>query len=287
VLREGEYEFTAASQTGGLARITVSDPNALPNLRESYLWAHGQLVGDKASNESLNSIFTSTPQRLSSRIICPRLLDPDTRYTAFLVPVTDVGCAAGLGTSATPPPADAGMGSTGTSTGHDPASKFAWDTPNTVSSSVGPLPVYYSFSFTTADAGDFYSLALRLSAEVLNAVGSRPLAVDDPRNLNTWGAPPTRKLPPVTSGNAALHLEGALSPPPPEPPPPREPPPRPTPDEWTDSDRQKFQQALASVLNVSQPATDDPASSDPIVVPPIYGRYHAARTMLLREGRDG
>jgi len=255
-----EYPLPPTTQPGALPTITPS-VNALPDLKESYLWAHAQLVGDE-NGDTLDTIFTNTPQRLSSRIICPRLLEPDTGYTAFLVPATDVGCQAASGTAPTPPAASA------------PAINPAWDKTN--NSTQPSLPVFYSFSFVTAANGDFLSLALRLSAQVMSGLGTRPMAVDDPRNLDNWGAPPTWGLPPVTSGNQTLNLAGALATPPPPPPPPPAPAPPPPPDEWTTTDKQTFQPALANVLNVSQPATDNPADPDPIVGPPMYGRYHAA-----------
>jgi hypothetical protein len=348
-----EYTSAPATQSGALPTITPS-LDALPDLSESYLWAHAQLVGD-ANGDTLDTIFTNTPQRLSSRIICPRLLEPDTGYTAFLVPATDVGCQAASGTSPAPPAAGAS------------AINLAWNKANNIAPPA--LPVFYSFSFVTAENGDFLSLVLRLSARVLSGLGTRPVAVDDPRNLDNWGAPPTWGLPPVTDNDAILHLSGALMTPPPaavlagfqltvgtsgtvqvSAPQQSNAPapvfditggpvsfdtslgqtatdiatainantattgytatadasnatvtvtapasfgiftltltiaatgtmntgPLPT-DEWSSTDKAAFQPALASVLNLAaNPVTDNPSDPDPIVVPPIYGRYHAA-----------
>ena len=139
----------------------------------------------------------------------------------------------------------------------------AWN----VGDAVVNLPVYYSFSFSTADAGDFRSLALRLKPTVLSGVGSRPLGVDDTRNQTGWNVPG------ATSHGAALDLHGALDtvPPPGSPPPP---------DEWSAADQAVFKPALANVISAATPVTGNPADPDPVVVPPIYGRYHAAVTSV-------
>ena len=90
------------------------------------------------------------------------------------------------------------------------------------------------------------------------------MGVDDARNEAAW------KVPAATSGDASLDLHGALDalPPPSGPPP----------DEWSAADQAVFQPALANVLNLATPVTGNPADPDPVVAPPIYGRYHAAIT---------
>lgn len=247
VLAASEYKLTKASTSQGLDWIQVSNnPQILPDLGESWAWAHAQLTGD-LSGAALSDVVTNQPQRLVSRLLCPRALQPDTQYTAFLVPSFLMGAQAGL------PPSVASK-----ATATNPLGP-AWN----VGDAVVNLPVYHSFTFTTSDAGDFKSLATRLTPQVLTGVGSRPMAVDDPRNLASW------KVPPATSAGATLGLHGALdtvspqgSPPPP--------------DDWNGGDKAAFQPALANVINAAVPVTGNPADPDPVVVPPIYGRYHAA-----------
>ena len=250
VLADGEYKLTPALQTGGMATVTVkNEASLLPDLRESWLWAHAQLTGDPGGR-TLDEVFASYPQRFVSRIICPRQLSDNLNYTAFLVPAFKAGCDAVL---APPPPAGAAPPTT---------TDIAWDTSNSAVQEV-TLPVYFSFSFRTAPAGDFASLATRLHAQRLTEVGKRPLAVDDPRNEKFW------VLPPVTSEGKILQLGGALTAPG-----------NPPPDEWSNADKQLFRPALAKVLNLNVPVTENPADPDPVVVPPIYGRYHAAITSV-------
>jgi hypothetical protein len=90
--------------------------------------------------------------------------------------------------------------------------------------------------------------------------------VDDARNQKAW------KVPAATSGGATLDLHGALDSLPPAS--------GPLPDEWSAADQAAFQPALANVLNLAAPVTGNPADPDPVVVPPIYGRYHAAVTSV-------
>ena len=245
------YTLTKASSPQALDWIHLSNnPQVLPDLADSWAWVHTQLTGALGS-DTLPSLVTNNPQRFVSRLLCPRALQPDTAYTAFLVPAFLAGAQAAL-------PADLPTPSTATD-----ALGPAW---NIGDASVN-LPVYGSFSFSTGDAGDFMSLAKRLTPQVLTGVGSRPMAVDDARNQSAWNVPA------ATSGGATLDLHGALdtltapgsSPPP---------------DEWSSSDHATFKPELAAVLNVATPVTGNAADPDPVVVPPIYGRYHAAVTSV-------
>jgi hypothetical protein len=245
------YTVTKASSPQALDWIHLSNnPQVLPDLADSWAWVHTQLTGALGS-DTLPSLVTNNPQRFVARLLCPRALQPDTAYTAFLVPAFLAGAQAAL-------PANLPTPSTATD-----ALGPAW---NIGDASVN-LPVYSSFSFSTGDAGDFMSLAKRLTPQVLTGVGSRPMAVDDARNQSAWNVPA------ATSGGATLDLHGALdtltapgsSPPP---------------DEWSSSDQATFKPALAAVLNVATPVTGNAADPDPVVVPPIYGRYHAAVTSV-------
>jgi hypothetical protein len=102
VLADGEYQLTAASTSPGLDTITLSNsPQVLPDLDDSWAWAHTQLSGD-LNGDQLDDLVVNQPQRFTSRILCQRALRPDTHYTAFLVPAFDIGAKAGL----TPPSAD-------------------------------------------------------------------------------------------------------------------------------------------------------------------------------------
>lgn len=248
VLEGSEFTLNKASTSQGLDWITLSNnPQVLPDLAESWAWAHTQLTGALQPGDDLAKIATQSPQRLVSRLLCPRSLKPDAHYTGFLVPAFLMGAQAGLPPTVSP-----------AATANYPLGP-AWN----VGDAVVNLPVYHSFSFSTADAGDFKSLALRLEPRVLTGVGSRALGVDDARNASAWGV--VR----ATSSGSPLDLHGALD----TVPPPGSPP---ATDPWSGADQAAFKPALAKILNVANPVSGDPADPDPVVVPPIYGRYYAA-----------
>jgi hypothetical protein len=119
----------------------------LPSLEDAWAWSHAQVIGSMTANEP------SISERLSadhapvnlSRILCPRKLEPNHSYIACLVPAFDAGVQAGLGKS---------VGTLG------PAWTRAADNSDSEQSMI--LPCYDNWTFSTAAAGDFHSLAERL-----------------------------------------------------------------------------------------------------------------------------
>jgi hypothetical protein len=201
---------------------------ALQDLADSWSWAHVQVSGDAALADAL----LNAPGNVISRLLCPRRLDPETSYTAFLVPAFEIGRQAGLGQDVS------------ALTTADPA----W-----TRATAGPLrlPIYYQFQFHTSDAGDFESLVRRLTPSVLPAeVGQRLLDVSE-------------STPQVRSAGPPLGLEGALKSLSTQP------------TAWNDPDKSAFQTDVETFINHPD-ASFNPADPDPIVAPPIYGRWHAA-----------
>ena len=95
-----------------LARITADPgrplptlecpPTELPDLDESWAWAHAQYVGDFTIPTGLPAALADRPLQTVSRLLCPRRLDPSSggtapRYYACLVPAFEAGRKAGLG----------------------------------------------------------------------------------------------------------------------------------------------------------------------------------------------
>jgi hypothetical protein len=158
-----------------LPAIDVTSVAALQPLDDAWNWAHTQVSGDGG----LAATEAGSPSSVISRLLCPRRLDPETAYTAFLVPTFEIGRLAGL---------DLDISAVHTS---DPA----W-----TSTTGAPLrlPVYYRFGFHTSDQGDFESLVRRLVPRKFDAtIGERPMAVDDP-------------MPDIPSAGTPLMLQGAL-----------------------------------------------------------------------------
>jgi len=231
VLKDGECT-PPSGVTVPLPVVTVNRLNALQNLDDSWNWAHVQVSGDV----DLSAALGSSPGRTLSRLLCPRRLDPDTHYTAFLVPAFELGCRVGLGEDVSGVETQA----------------MSWGPQTTAPLK---LPFYASFEFHTSDAGDFESLVRRLQPQVLPPeVGIRDMAADQPlANFPSAGGP--------------LGLQGALS----------SPTTQDTP--WPDPGKQNFQSSLQQLINVPAALQDDPThpkDGDPQIVPPMYGRWHAA-----------
>jgi hypothetical protein len=116
----------------------------LPDLADRWAWAHAQVAC--ASTTDVAQTLANHPDRTLSRLLSPRRLLPFRAYIACVVPAFLSGRIAGLGRDPATEPTLV--------TGHEPA----WS-PSDVPSE---LPVYYSWSFRTGEAGDFESLAQRL-----------------------------------------------------------------------------------------------------------------------------
>jgi hypothetical protein len=155
VLADDEFKILAGSQP--LPQISINDASTLPNLEESWAWAHAQIAG---TTTDLAETVRKEPGRTISRLVSQRYLRPRTHYQAFVVPTFAIGVLAGTG--GTVPNA------VGTQT--DPA----W----TQADANKVLPIYYQFEFATGERGDFESLARQLVPRVLpDTVGIRPMSV--------------------------------------------------------------------------------------------------------------
>ena len=203
-----------------LPRIDVP-VSELPDLSESWAWAHAQVVELDAS-QSVEQILGSQPERNLSRLVCPRRLEPETHYLACVVPAFEAGRKAGLGLEVTAADEDR-LGP-------------AW----TATQTTARLPVYYHWEFATGTGGDFETLARRLTPRPVGDVGRRKLRV----GRQPFGLPDA----------GVLQLEGALV----------------APGELTrPAPSAEFRTALRDLLN--------PGVGDPVVAPPVYGSWQAAR----------
>ncbi|MGY3684948.1 hypothetical protein [Streptomyces sp. TE33382] len=194
----------------------------LPDPATLHLWAHTQTLPGHETD----------PRRSVSRLLAPRRLLPYTGYTACLVPTFEAGRLAGLGQ----PLDGAGLAP-------------AWG----VGTKTRDLPVYFSWTFATAEGGDFETLADRLRARPLPAhPGRRPLDISRPGLFATGPGPVVQQV------ESALRA-----------------PDTPAPDPWpVGPPSARWRQRLADAL---VPIADGEGDEDPDVLPPLYGGFHALR----------
>ncbi|MBK7355307.1 hypothetical protein [Propionivibrio sp.] len=172
----------AATLTPGmpLPRLAVSDASQLPKIGEAHAWAHVQASG-VAAGDDIGALIATDPLRTLSRLLCPRRLQPRTRYRACVVPTFEAGRRTGLGQDVVAASALAP----------------AWGASGPIE-----LPVYYSWEFTTGEEAGFEVLVRRLQPRPgLTGIGTRPLDASDP------GGGLVASTTPVT-----LALDGALGP---------------------------------------------------------------------------
>ncbi len=156
----------------------------LPDLTQAWAWAHTQVAmteDGEGTADKLAAAVANAPDRVRSRLVCPRLLTANRSYYACVVPTYLGGVQAGLGRPV--------VAATVTDDAWVPGVDKI------------DLPVYYSWAFSTGADGDFASLLGKLQGRKLTLaqVGTRKLDVSRAQ----YGLPTT---------DAAVDLEGALGP---------------------------------------------------------------------------
>ena len=175
-------EVASLTTAAPFSYLTVHDASVLPDLSQSWAWAHAQIVGIPAAPDTdftaaaVAGLLANNPGLMSPSSV--RRLNPQTNYVACLVPTLERARLAGLG---------------------QPVDGVARLAPAWTSASTSlTLPVYFSWKFHTGDLGDFASLAAKLKpvSNLPDEVWRRDFAVSAP------GA-----IPPVWQ---VVGLEGAL-----------------------------------------------------------------------------
>ncbi|HEU0029479.1 MAG TPA: hypothetical protein VFQ53_02515 [Kofleriaceae bacterium] len=241
VLADAEIDaWEAPTKERPLEVVSIRHDAPLPDLAQSWAWAHVQVIDDTDLTTTELVELVDTP-RVLARLLCPRRLDPQTPYTACLVPAFERGRLAGL--RETIPDADGAPLDAGAP---------AW----TDAPVPRRLPVYYRWRFQTGVAGDFESLVRALRPRRLPAtVGLRDLDVASP-GLALRSASST----PLQLGGALLSPEAA-------------------PRVWDAAERSAFVSELAALLDRPADLLAAPATIR-VVAPPLYGRWHAARDRI-------
>ncbi|MFF4445659.1 hypothetical protein [Streptomyces sp. NPDC001502] len=281
---------------GPLPYVLVKDTRKLPPAEQLGAWAHVHVNGDLAGTgsvrtddmdgplDALGNLLRTSPDDACARLICPRRLSPLTGYHAFLVPAFEAGRRAGLGL--------------------DPTGVEAGDLSWGPGHADGRMPYYHRWSFGTGTAGDFEHLVrLLVPGEAGPHVARRDIDVHE----KPGPALPGIDTPAAIGG--VLKLGGALQAVRDK-------------DVWDNWDSRfteaegyprpagsyphPFQKALAALVNLADdyltrppaeahaelaavlgPAATVPADeADPVITPPLYGRWPALTSRLLTEA-DG
>ena len=248
----------------------VQAANVFPVPSELWAWSHVHVNTDLSNNgdESMPGVlqrFEQTihdnPDRAYTRIMCPRRLEPDITYHAFVIPSFETGRLAGLGQDIP----DATV-----------ATASAWANNQT------QFPYYYRWQFKTGAFGDFeYLVKLLQPRPVDKKVGVRDMDVLHPgANL------PKIDVPAELGG--VLKLGGALRVPFDT---------LPAPDQaevtkydqWDQPFPHPFEVAMADRINLADDYSRDVPSAvnpdgdpDPVVTSPLYGRWHALTNRVLK-----
>lgn len=281
VLEEGEFEDGKNIKDKPLPFIHVEDaPIKFPPAEQLWAWAHVHVNRDLAANDAeilstnMNAVLPKLDQTLKgnadsaySRIICPRKLKPNAVYHAFLIPAFESGRQAGLGLTVNP----------------DFASQYAWGKKPDQTD----FPYYHRWYFRNGSVGDFEYLVRLLKAKPVDErVGRRDIDVQEP-GWNITGLDRNGSL------GGILKLGGALR----------------VPKEaikdleefnkyenWAENGYpQPLQKSIAQFLNLAddyqKPGSnpqliidpDNALDPDPLITPPLYGRWHAAVDRLLSD----
>ena len=244
VVRKQEGVTLRAERNLPLPVLEIKAParpeRELPDLSESWAWAHAQVTGSQRDADSLRTSLAGDPALTVSRLLCPRRLDPVTEYLACVVPTFALGRKAGLGETISP--ADEQK--------LEPAWASGAQSPAQVT-----LPVYLHWEFRTGAGGDFEVLVRSLEPRQMpEEVGKRRMEISQPG---------FRITPPLPPGKT-LELEGALR----------------VADtqtaEWSKETRTPFQTELKKILDAPWQAMKE-EGKEPLLAPPIYGCWQAAR----------
>jgi hypothetical protein len=302
VLADGEFTEGQSNATRPLPFITLKGAdiktNFFPKEDQLWAWAHVHFNGDltasdstiitenpadvNASLDKLQSALNSNPDFAYSRLVCARKLKPSTAYHAFVIPSYESGRRAGAGK----PAAEINAA----------ALEIAWHGADL------EFPYYYRWDFNTGTMGDFEYLVRLLKPKVADSrVGRRVMDMTNPEGSLTWAEDPDNVL------GGILRLGGALKVPK---------------ESLTDEEIARtekfdqwaikkypvlhpFQLQVAGLLNLaddynifssklanqnaadnSDLAIDPNIDADPLITPPIYGKWHAMVERVYQD-RDG
>ncbi len=271
-----EEEFEDQSSSGPLPAIKIKDANPakfFPAADQTWAWVHVHISQDVVGNDDqhtrndpevrgveqkLETLMRANRDNASSRLLCSRKLKDNTAYHAFVVPAFEIGRRAGLGQDPFK---------------NNPSRMLAsWE------NGADLYPIYYRWFFRTGTKGDFEFLVDQLTPRPVDKrVGVRDMDMREP-NYETGG---------MTAPFDVLGLEGALKSPEMEPFPAQWPPPGTVfnaPDPGSPGD---FLNDLESKVNLQFNLQQENTERDPIISPPLYGKWYAKADKLDVQNGNG
>ena len=200
VVREQDGVAITPASASSLPVLRITSPanpaDELPDLTDCWAWAHAQVAAADTSAATVRTALRGATELSLSRLLCPRLLEPDTDYIACVVPTFELGRRAGLGDTLAESDVTAAN-----------ALAAAWSMDHAAGAAVPAgrcqVPVYHHWRFKTGASGDFESLARRLHPQPApERLGLRPIDISQPGFALAA---------PLAEGTT-IDLEGALKP---------------------------------------------------------------------------
>ena len=294
VLREDEFTDGKNISDKPLSYIEVpSASDIFPSADQLWAWAHVHINEDIVLKEDhilngntdevlprFRETLARDPDLAYSRIVCPRKLEANIAYHAFLIPVFERGRLAGLGLDPNSVPEGV----------H--ATTSAWSSYSEKPDS-DSYPYYHRWYFRTGAVGDFEYLVRLLEPKPVDSrVGRRDMDVLDPAP-NIQGIDDEELAGVLKLGGALQIPYDSLSP--------EELAEVKKYDNWAQDYPHRFQSDLATFINLADDFEDkgvadalsgtdfedeEEGDPDPLITAPIYGRWHAMIKRLLVE-RNG
>lgn len=265
VLEAKEFKhITIPSPAMGV--IEIQDPSAsLPHPEQLWAWAHVHANHDfnqaQISNsiQSLDELLQTSPNKAVSRILCPRKLEKDTSYYAFLIPAYEHGRRAGLGISL--------------DLNNHKSLTPSWDETDTTTLDI-EFPIYYEWYFKTSEHGDFESLVEEIKPVVLegDSMGFQKVDIQEPGDSEFYAITEPLDSPTVDLGGVLRTLDY-----------------EPSEDEsWSVENIASgtYLELLREKLNYAYEIQKNRPNEDPIISPPLYGRWHAKKGKISADAED-
>lgn len=279
VLEEEEYE--RKSIPGALLPTITHGSRDIPFPDAAQTWAYAhvhinqtlaQSGSDSNAEQLYDIVHNEDPNLASCRLLCQRRLKENTRYQAFLIPAFEQGRLAGLGA-----PNERIL--------EEDVRKSSW-AEHKADEYANVWPYYFEWQFSTGDQLDFEFLVRLIEPRVLDDnMGRRPMDCLDAGYEIKYEAGEGDK-------KGILDLEGALQ--------------SPVADNGyvkvvgeTDEKKKEFLEKIKTFLNLNydlkEPSTpdnhysdelnsifegDEAGPDDPIVLPPMYGQWHAGEERI-------